>query len=366
MTLTISPSALSSALKSAEKIVESRNVLPILSMVRFAAEPQDGGTPPRVTITTTNLDVEYRQVLEAIGSVECCVDAKRLSAWASAASKDITLTLDGHILTAKSGRSRLALPALPIDDFPVMPVSDLGKSMAIDFAPIVKRTLWAASTQPSQAYLSGVLMVAEPSAGTSGKARFVATDGYKMPIVTTSAKWPKGNPEVILPAPLIKAMADVGTGMIEWDASKARFTSGDVVITGKLIDGKFPDHKVQLAKVAGDPYAVDAGEFIEAVRRVRIASDAQQRKLRITKRDGALSIRIEGTSGFEGEDEIEADCTEGFEAGFNADYLVGMLQAADTDSVTIEQDAANSMMRICPTAQGADLKFEGLLWPLRI
>ena len=356
MTLTISPSALSSALKAAEKIVESRNVLPILSCVMFSGN----------TITTTNLDIEYRQTLEADGELECCVDAKRLSAWASAASKDITLTLDGHILTAKSGRSRLALPALPVADFPIMPEVDMGKGMAIDLAPIAKRALWAASTHPSQAYLSGVFMCVEPSPGTSGKARFAATDGYKMPIITTAAKWPKGNPEVILPASLCKIMGDAGHGILEWDTNKARFTAGDTVITGKIIEGSFPDHRIQLAKVAGDPYAVDAGEFIEAVRRVRIASDAQQRKLRLTRKDGALSIRIEGTSGFEGEDEIEADCTDGFEAGFNADFLVGMLQAADTDTVTIEQDAPGSMMRICPVAQGADLKFEGLLWPLRI
>lgn len=349
--ITLPAQTLAAALKSAAQIVETKNTLPLLGMVKF-----DG-----TTITTSNLDIQYTATLDATGELAACVDAKRLAAWASAASGSVTLTLSGHILTAKAGRSRMALPALPIDDFPMMPVDGLGKAMAITFGEVTKRTLWAASTAPSQAYLSGVFMCSE-----QGKARFVATDGYKMPIVTTTAKWPKGAPDVILPPELAKVLAEAGPGSLEWSDRLCRFTAGAVTITGKMLDGKFIDHRSQLTKVAGEPYAVDAGELVDAVRRVRIASDAQQRRLRLTRRNGALGVRIEGTSGAEGDDEIDADCTEGFEAGFNADFLVGMLQAADTDAVSIEQDAPGTMMRISPVAQGADMRFEGLLWPLRI
>lgn len=347
---TIPSQTLSTALRAASTIVEARNTLPLLSMVAFT------GTE----LVTSNLDIEFRQSFST--DFACAVDAGKIKEWALKASGDVAMTLDGNILTVKSGRSRMALPSLSVDDFPILPVEGLGKAMAVDLAEPVKRTLWAASPEPTRAYLSGVFMCAE-----GAKARFVSTDGYRMPIVTTAAKWPKGAPDITLPAPLAKIIADTGPGSLEWSDRLVRFTAGDVTITGKTLSdaGSFPDHRVQLAKVAGEPYAVDAGEMVEAVRRVRIASDAQQRKVRLSRRDGAIGIRIEGTSGFDATDEIDADCTEGFETCFNADFLAGMLAAAGEDSVSIEQEGPGAMMRVSPIASG-DLKFEGLLWPLRV
>ena len=50
----IPASTLAAALKAASSIVETRNTIPILSMVRLVAS---GGS---LAITTTNLDIEYR------------------------------------------------------------------------------------------------------------------------------------------------------------------------------------------------------------------------------------------------------------------------------------------------------------------
>lgn len=349
--ITLPATALAAALKSAAQIVETKNTLPLLGMVKF-----DG-----TRITTSNLDIQYTANLDATGELAACVDAKRLAAWASAASGSVTLTLSGHILTAKAGRSRMALPALPIDDFPMMPVDGLGMAMAIAFAEVTKRTLWAASTAPSQAYLSGIFMNAEKT-----KARFVATDGYRVASVTTDAKWPKGAPDVIVPPELAKVLADAGAGSLEWSDRLCRFTAGAVTITGKMLEGVYPDYRRLFAKVSGEPYAIDAGELLDAVRRVRIASDAQQRKLRIIRKDGALGIRIEGTAGAEGDDEIDADCQDGFEAGVNADFLVGMLSALDTDAVAIEHAGPDEVMYFRPIAQPVGVTFEGLLATLKI
>lgn len=356
MTLRIPSPDLAAALKGAAAIVETKNMLPILAMVKL--EASDLG---HLNVTTSNLDVEYFQSLSA--DVEtgfsCCVDAKRFSAMASAASGDLSLSLSGNILTVKSGRSRWAVPAVPADDFPAMPVAGLCKPMALSPAVLVKRLLWAASTEMTRAYLSGIFMSQHEA-----KAHFVASNGYVMPAVQTSTKWPKGAPDIILAPGFLKALPDE-TGTLEWDEGKARFTAGNITVTGKSIEGQFPDFRRMWPEPC-EPYAVDADELLGAVRRVRIASDAQQRKLRIHRQNGSLGIRIEGTSGFEGEATVDADCVEGFEAGLNADYLVGMLSALDAEAVTVEHSSPTTAMLLRPTAQSADMKFEGLVWPLRI
>lgn len=353
---TIPASTLAAALKAASAIVETRKTIPILSMVRLQASTDS------LIVTTTNLDIEYRQTLEATGpSWSACVDAKRLAAMAGAASGDLSLSLDGNILTVKAGRSRWAAPALPVDDFPEMPVEKLCAPLSVKGLPnILRRTVWAASTEQTTFYLGGVYLDNE-----DGKLRVLATDRYRFASIETQSKWPKDAPGVIVPTALVNAIKDAGDGSIAWDDRKLRFSSGAITITGKLIEGKFPNYR-RVFPDPVEPYAVDADEFLAGVRRVRIASDAQQRKLRIKRGDGFIRLRIEGTASFEGEDEIQADCSDGFEAGINADYLIGMLTALEADSVAIEQAEPGSVFCFRPVAQSGDCRFSGLIFPLRI
>lgn len=347
---------LAKALSAAASIVETKNMLPILAMVKLDAA--DGN----LTVTTSNLDTEYRQTLPADieAPFSCCVDAGKLANMASAAKAAISMSLDGHILTVKSGRSRWAAPSLRSDEFPLMPVDKLSKPMAIDWS-FADRVTWAASKEVNRAYLSGMFMNDE-----AGKACYVSTNGYRVAMVQSQSKWPKGAPDVIVPANLAKIIAGIGPGSLEWDNAKMRFIADGVTVTGKAIDGTFPDYRSLFNRVAGDLYAIDATEMLDAVRRVRIGSDAKERKLRITRKQGGLHLRIEGTSGFEGEEEIPADCEAGFETGVNADYLAAMLGALNTDSIAVTQDGPAGLMHFRPIAQSPDITFEGLLGPMRI
>ena len=353
MTLKIPATDLASALKAAAAIVETKNMLPILAMVRM--EANEG----RLTLTTTNLDVEYRQALECDGSLDpICVDAKKLRDMASKAKGDLKMVLAGSILKM-TGKARWSIPALPADDFPLMPVDRLGKPMAFSPADIVKRLLWAADPSPTRAHLSGIYLN-----NNGGKAHFVATNGHTMPMIQTAVKWPAKAPNVIMAPAFLKALPDAD-GALEWDDIKARFTAGDVVVTGKMIDGTYPDY-ARVIPAPCEPYAVDVNDLLGAIDRVRPASDMQQRRLRIKRQNGSLAVKIEGTSGFEGEEDVAADCSEGFEMGVNADYLSGMLAAMGAEAVSVEQVDANSPIAMRPTVQDAGQSVMGVLMPMRI
>lgn len=365
MPLKIEADRLAGALKSAAAIVEAKSTLPLLAMVRLIAE---GDT---LEVMTSNLDIEYRQVIAAVVDepFSCCVDAKRLAAMAIAADGKklvhMTMALDGNILTIKAGRSKWAAPSLPIDDFPIMPVDKLSPAMKVDnLAIIAKRTAWTVSTEVHRAFLSGVYLNNE-----AGMARWVATDGYQLASVITETKWPKSAPDVIVPAPMIKAMAGAAgneTAKLEWDATKLRFTSGSVTITGKMIEGGFPDYRRIIPSVDGPSFTVDAAELEGAVVRVRIASDAKQRGLWIKQQNAALLIRIEGTSGFEGEEEIAAECDEGHECCLNADILAAMLSAMDAETIIITQKEDGAPIFLRPSAHPEGIVFAGLIMPIRI
>lgn len=352
--LKINNAALAKALSRAEKIVEVRNTIPILGMVKLVAEKDI------LTITTTNLDIEYRQTLECFADTpfSCCVDAKRLSQMANVASKDITMELDGSILTVKSGRSKWSAPALPADDFSTMPVSDLCDPVTFDGAElsrIIDRTIWAADVSPTRHHFCGVFF----NAGS-----FVATTGQVLALIETDMEF--NGPDVIAATPFLKSIQSFdGECKLAWDDRKMQFSCGDVTITGKVIDGTFPDYR-RVIPGPCEAWAVDSDDLSGVVKRVRVASDAKERKLRIRKGNNALHVRIEGTAGFEAEEEIQADCSDGFEFGINADYLSQVLTALDADSVTVEQAEQIAPIVFRPTSQKPGLSFTGIVMPLMV
>jgi len=361
--ITIPSTTLAAALKAAASIVEARNTIPILTMVRLAASGD------ALEITTTNLDIEYRQTLPCTVTApfQCAVDAKRLAAMASAATGDMTLTPgEKGVIAIKAGRSRWSAPTLPVDDFPVMPVDKLSPPLKMsgeDLAEIIRRTVWATSSDPARSYLGGIFLNDD-----GGKARYVATNGYALASILTASKWPKGAPNVIVPSDLANTLlgaAGEGHVTLEWDAGKLRFTAGNLTVTGKMIEGQFPDYN-RIYPSPSEPMAVEAEELLGAVRRVRIASDAQTRRLRLKREDGVLAVRIEGTSGFEGSEDVVAECSAGFESGVNADYLEGMLKAAESETVSIEQDEPMGTFLVRPISGDLNMSFSGLIWPLRV
>lgn len=349
MTTTIPAATLSAALSQAAKIVETRNTLPILACVRIG-----GGE-----VVTTNLDIEYRQAVPELDFAPIAVDAKRLLAMAQAASGEVKLTPEASALKVQSGRSRWTLPTLPADDFPTLPATGLSKPMPVpDLTAIIRRTIWAASQEATRYYLQGVFLNNE-----SGKARFVATGGAVLACAESDVKWPKGAPDVIVPRGFCAALPDEA-GSLAWNDRLIQWTAPGVTITAKLIEGTFPDYR-RIFPAPNEPIAIDTAEFLATVRGVRLASDAKERKLRITRQAGALGLRIEGTSGFQGEADIACDGSEGFENCVNADFLVSALTAIEAETVAMEQSEPQAIMSFRAVASDPGINFTALVLPMR-
>ena len=368
MTISIEASALAGALKGAAGIVEARNTIPILAMVRIVAKKGKS-----ITITTSNTDIEYHQSVaaDAKDAFSACVDAKRLLQMAQAAKPGalMTLDMDNDAVVVKSGRSRWRMPCLPTDDFPAMPTGKLSNTMTVDadtLSSAITRTLWAASTEETRFYLNGFFMHGDGMEGVTGKMRMAATDGTSLALMELAQDWPNDAPSVIVPTKLAVAFKDacgeVESVAIKWDATKMTAKFGNIVITGKMIDGGFPDYQ-RIFPQPCEPVAFDSDEMRGAIKRVRLASDAQTRKVRIKRGEGIMHVSIEGTSGFEGVDDVTCDCADGFETSVNADYLVALLGAAGDGSVTLEQDGPEGVMHFNLATQDG---FSALLMPMRI
>jgi len=241
-------------------------------------------------------------------------------------------------LTLASGRSHFKLGCLPVEDFPVMPDSDLKHSFrlsATDLKALIDRTRFAISTEETRYYLNGIYLHTANENNVS-VLRVVATDGHRLARVEMPApEGSSGIPGVILPRKTvgeIRKLIDENPDEIEIALSetKVRFTLGGIVITSKLIDGTFPDYERVIPSGNDKILEVDARSFAAAVDRVATISSEKSRAIKIGLSSGQVVLSANSPEAGSATEELEAKY-EGpsLDIGFNAHYLLDILQQVE-------------------------------------
>jgi DNA polymerase-3 subunit beta len=173
--------------------------------------------------------------------------------------------------------------------------------------------------------------------------RAVATDGhrlarYEMPAPEGS----KGMPGVIVPR---KAVAEIqrlvedaeAEVSVELSSTKARFTTGDVVLTTKLIDGTFPDYPRVIPSGNDKRLVVERDFFRQAVDRVSTISSERGRAVKLSLTDGKLTLSVNNPDSGSATEELEVDYDSApLDVGFNARYLLDIADQLDSDTALLK------------------------------
>lgn len=349
MTLTIQRADLAQMLAAVSKVVEHRNTIPILANVMLQAE--DG----KLTITGTDLDIQYSASAPAEGAIATTVDAKRLSDIARRLAGDsVTLDHKDDKLTVKSGRSRFTLPTLPVDDFPRFDADGLGEPFNLDFASLVAPLKFAISSEETRYYLCGVHLHNTAENGI----RAVATDGHRM-AHNTACSMPK-IPAVIIPAKTVGIVPD-GEVAMSLSHIKVRFETADTIIVSKLIDGTFPDYQRIIPQNNANVATVDRKDLANAVARVSAVASERGKgaKFTIAGDNIAIDMQADGNSAHE---DVPAEYSgEPIEIGFNTSYVADVLAATPGDNAHIALADSST-----PAIFQGSGNWLGLVMPMRV
>jgi DNA polymerase III sliding clamp (beta) subunit (PCNA family) len=252
---TCEPKALADAAAFlAKRIIERRNLVPILSYVRIAAD-----LTGQVTLTGSNLDQEASVTIAAVVSSPgtFCADAYLLADMAAKARKDkdcwqvrIADSGEGRAVIA-ARRGRFNVPTLPADDFPVISLNGPLSAFTVpagQFIADLAALSPCISTSETKYYLRGAALQVRTMAGRDSLV-LAATDGFQMglasrPIPAGASAMPDGIVPAAAVAALIAArkldsLSDALS--VESDGTRLRFDLGAISITSKLVDGTFPD-----------------------------------------------------------------------------------------------------------------------------
>ena len=372
MKLSIERASLLKAVAQAQSVVERRNTIPILANVLIEASGDVA------TFRATDLDIEVvdkaTAVVERAGSTT--VSAVTLNEIVRKLPDGALVTLSEDSasgrLTIEAGRSNFSLATLPKEDFPVMASSDYETNFSCA-APVLRRLFdkskFAISTEETRYYLNGVYMHISESDGVK-VLRCVATDGHRLARI--DAGLPQGADDmagVIVPRKTVgelRKLLDDDEMMIAVSVSetKIRFTTPNITLTSKVIDGTFPDYTRVIPQNNTRRMEVDAAEFARAVDRVATVSSERSRAVKLQLDEDRLILSVNAPDSGAAEEELSVSYgDERLEIGFNAKYLLEIASQVDRENAVFMFNSSGDpiLMR-----EGNDTSAIYVFMPMRV
>ncbi len=360
------------ALAHVQGVVERRNTIPILSNILLVCE---GKT---LTMTATDLEIEIKECLDAQVTTpgSLTVPADRLhdivSKLPDGAQVQLSLEEGQDQLQLSAGTSDFALQTLPSDDFPIMPQDKMPVSFKLaagDLQRLLRKAQFAISHEETRYYLNGVYLHVLKEEGQD-LLRAVATDGHRLAqLQMAQPKGAESMPAIIVPrktvGEVLKLIDDTEEEIsLNISETKINFELTNIVLTSKLIDGKFPEYKRVIPSNNDKQLSVDAKAFAQCVERVSAVSGEKTRAVKLNLESNRLALSVSSPGNGNGTDELSVEYAgAALEIGFNGQYLVDIAKQIDGNMARFEMDDSSAPTIIRDDDDGDALY---VLMPMRV
>lgn len=239
-----------------------------------------------------------------------------------------------------SGGSSFHVRVLSAEEFPQLPTPE-GDPVSIPADALVEtvdRVELAASRDEARPVLTGVMVSAEEKALT-----MVATDSYRLSVKHTELEQPVASKlEANVPARALRelsrivAQEEAETVEIFLLANQAVFRCDGVVLSSRLIEGQFPNHRQLLPDSYDHEVRLPREELLEIVRRISLLAQ-KNAPLRLAFSEGELAVSAETPDVGGARESMPAPFQgEPLEIGFNPDFLRAGIEIMDADEVVLK------------------------------
>ena len=274
---------------------------------------------------------------------------------------------DTHWATITAGRSRTRIAGMSCESFPELPTGTeaVCKFPLAVFTRMIQRTLFAISMEESRFTLNGALF----EIGPTGYLKVIATDGHRLALAEAAGEAKKASRALIPKKALLELVRLAGiagadaTVEFATDENHLFFAVGDRLLIARRLSGNFPDYNRVLPKSFTGSATVNRQGFKDALNRVRTFAADRSRAVKLTIGDGQIGIFGSAIESGESEETIAAEVTGSAVVGFNADYLLDFLGAADTENVVLQFKDEKSSLQL---TQPGDMQYVCIVMPLRV
>lgn len=348
--------------------VERRQTSPVLGNVLLHAD--DGSLT--ITATDTEIEMQAKADLHIDADGEVTVPARKLLDICKYLPDSARVDFDstGDKVKFNSGRSRFTLATLPAAEFPK--VDELVDAQQVTLTAeqlhhCIRSTSFSMAQQDVRFYLNGMLLEIG-----SGRLSCVATDGHRLAYAQCETDADPESPvRAIIPRKSVNELqrllgtADANESVrLSVTPQHLQVNMGDVRLTTKLIDGRFPDYNRVIPIDGNKELLIDCATLKQSLTRASVLSNEKYRGVRLALESGILTISSNNPDQEEAIDELEVEYTgDSAEIGFNVTYLLDVLNSLDSENARIVLKDGNSSVLVTPE-QTSDSKY--VVMPMRL
>ncbi len=337
-------------------VVDNANV-PVLKNVLIKADT-------RVTLQATNLEIgvtfQTNAKINEPGSVAVPF-APLYSIIQNSTSERIVLEMASNVLTVKTDNYEAKIQGMQAEEFPIIPKLDSESTGSLEvstevFREAMANILTAAATNDIKPELNSILLDFQ-----GGELIFAATDGFrlaekKLPSNAFAAT-SKEAIKALLPLKtiqeVVRAFPADAQLTITLDANQALFSSKDISLISRLIDGAYPDYSPIVPKETSVELVVDREQLANAVKLVsNFSGKASDVRLRVSEDDKQLEVFA--ASQLVGENAYQVPLKKKKGSGvkeivFNWRYLLDGLRCLSGATVSLGFTGENKPVILRPT-----------------
>ncbi|MCP4668587.1 MAG: DNA polymerase III subunit beta [Deltaproteobacteria bacterium] len=371
MEIQISREELLKSVSRVQSIIERRSNMPILSTILLTADKSG------LCLSATDLELGFQEMLE--GKVEAegsiAVSGRKLFEILKE-SKGTHFNIkekENNWVFMTDNVARFNLACLAADEYPAFIEPEGAVMVEVEgdvIAEMVDKTIYAVTAEEAGFKLSGVFAEKVDIEGKN-LLRMVSTDGHRLAMIDKamenleSLEMGKG---VMIPKKgmneLSKFTSEGGPVQIGFKEKSCIVKKENAFLVMRLLEANFPDYHAVIPEEETFKIEINRAGFIEAMRKMLILSNERYRAVKITLDHDKIELLSTNPDIGEAQENIPVEYKgERLEAGFNPRYFIDVLNAMESEMVTLGF-VDNS--KPCILKGEADDGFLGLIMPMRV
>ena len=360
MKFSVSSSDLLKQLQIAGGAIASNPVLPILEDFLFSISKNN------LTITATDLETTIVTSIEvsAEGDGKIAVPAKILQdTLKELPQQPVTFNVDeenfGIEITSAYGKYRLA--GENGQEYPQIPEAESVDAVALSNQSVsqaISKTIFATSNDELRPAMTGVYVEVDFNHIT-----YVATDAHKLVKYTFNNITSEVSTNFIIPRKALNllknALGNAGELNLSFNKANAFFEMGNIQMVCRLIDARYPDYNAVIPGESPSVLVINRHDFQNSLKRIAIYANKTTNQVILNINDGSLTVSAQDLD-FSNEATEQLACTydgDPMTIGFNAKFLIEMLNVLESDEIRLELSTPNraGILRPVDTVEDEDI-----------
>lgn len=363
MKLECSIEKIKNALITVDRITGKNLTLPVLGSVLWVAT----GKTLKLRATNLNIGIEMEIPAKIEREGVVAIRSDILSSLFSVLSGDqfVSFDLVNDNLLVKTKLNTIILKSIPSDDFPTIPLIE-GEEFSIPakkFIEGVKSVYYSASTSEIKPEIGSIYIYPEDD-----MLVFVATDSFRLAEKKVKVKQKLSFSGILIPfkntIEIIKVLEGFeGDIKITLQKNQISFSTSNIYLTSRVVDGSFPDYKQIIPKNPTTDVTLLKQDFMSSLKISNIFSDKfNQVTFNIKPSEKVFEIEAKNSDIGENITLIAGALSgENITLNFNYKYIIDCFPSMSSDSLVLDFNGSNRPMIMRPIG---DSSFLYLVMPM--